>query len=175
MKMPVSIILLFLMMISCEKVEYIPPNTQPVYFEYQYINHAWGYRFEGWLIDSDGNVRSLNLPDDWKHPDTTKYIGRADLEFNVSQTDSVIAVVGLKELMDRVALIEGAKDGSFTATEHTACDFGMSILYAYWYDSTREAYKQIFLAASGDFTSENESAEAKKLVRWLKRFGVFWL
>ena len=35
-----------------------------------------------------------------------------------------------------------------------------------------EAYIKVFLAQLGDFSSYNESREAKRLVIWLRSFGV---
>ena len=171
-----AIILLFITCITgCETIEYNPPESQPVYFEYEYINFAWGYQNNGWIIDAGGNVRSWNRPEDWRRPDSTGYISESDLLYNISETDSVIEVVGSNELKKHVALIEGAKDGFITEPENIGNDAGSASLYGYWYDPGVDAYLKVFLGLSGDYSSENTSSEAKKLVAWLKEFGVFWL
>ncbi|MBN2697495.1 MAG: hypothetical protein JXR52_01610 [Bacteroidales bacterium] len=175
MKKSLFFILILLIYASCETVDNLPSGGQPVYFEYEYINFAWGYQFNGWIIDSEGNVRYYEFPEDWKSADRTGFIGQADLAYNISLADSVIKTIGSTELMNHVALIEGAKDGHISERVNTACDAGTASLYCYWYHSTEAACKKIFLAASGDFTWKNESEEAEELVRWLKKFGVFWL
>ena len=58
--MPLMLLML-LALSSCEqelKDDYEIPGNQAVLFEYHYINHAWGYAENGWLIDSDGNMVS---------------------------------------------------------------------------------------------------------------------
>lgn len=169
------IILLLVLLTSCDFLSYDPPLEQPVYFEYEYINFAWGYQHNGWIIDRDGNVRAWDQQEDWRKPDSTGYIGAADLEFNISLTDSVIAVVDSADLMDHVELISGAKNGYITEPRNTACDAGSSTVYAYYYDEDADGYLKVFLGSSGDFSSANTSDEARKLVAWLKKFGAFWL
>jgi len=41
----------------------ISMTNQRIYFQYDYINFAWGYQHSGWLIDSSGNVHCYNKPD----------------------------------------------------------------------------------------------------------------
>ena len=173
-----KVILLAILTLSihaCELPEDYPVTSQPVYFEYNYINYAWGYHNKGWIIDEEGNVRAYNLPEAWMEPDSTGYIQEEDLLFNISQTDSVIGVVDSTVLIAKAALIPGAKDGKISKQENTAFDAGSAVLSAYYYDAEEEAYIKVFLAMSGDFSSQNESREAKKLVSWLRSFGVFWL
>ncbi len=52
---PVFVILLVVLG-GCEE-KYEAPADQPVFFEYRYVNHAWGYSEHGYIIDSDGDVR----------------------------------------------------------------------------------------------------------------------
>jgi len=175
MQKPFLIIPLLILFTSCDYLSYDPPEDQPVYFEYEYINFAWGYQHNGWIIDRDGNVCVWDKAEEWRKPDSTGYIGAADLEFNISLTDSVIVVVDSLELMDHVEMISGAKDGYITEPRNTAYDAGSSTFYAYYYDEEADAYQKIFLGSSGDFSSANTSDEAQKLVAWLREFGAFWL
>lgn len=50
------LLLLAVFLVACEKLEYDAPEDQPLYFEYHYINHAWGFQENGWLIDHEGNA-----------------------------------------------------------------------------------------------------------------------
>ena len=43
------ILALFLLLLACEKNGYNAPEEQPVYFEYHYVNFAWGLQDQGWL------------------------------------------------------------------------------------------------------------------------------
>ena len=165
----------FLTLSSCEIITNTPIDQQAVYFEYEYINYAWGFQHNGWIIDEEGNVRSFKLPEDWQYPDSSGMISEAALLYNIKQTDSIIAVVDSTELDKYTALITGARDGRISVRENTAADAGSASLHAYLYDEEKDAYLKIFLASSGDWSSENESYNARKLVKWLKEFGVFWL
>jgi hypothetical protein len=167
--------ILILILNSCELTDEKLTTSQPIYFEYSYINFAWGYQHHGWVIDGDGNIKSYNLPDDWREPDSTGFIQEDDLLFNIEQTDSIVGVIDSTELMEKAALIPGAKNGKITNPVNIAADAGSASLYGYYYNSDEEAYEKIFLAASGDFSSHNESDEGKELVVWLRSFGVFWL
>ena len=72
-------ILLLVGLTGCEKEGdngYEAPGDQPVLFEYRYVNHAWGYSENGWLIDSKGNMKSYDLPKDFNLPDSSGYITR---------------------------------------------------------------------------------------------------
>jgi hypothetical protein len=139
-----------------------------------YKNMAWGYQYSGWLIDHEGNVNYYNLPDDWHYSDESG-IGPDDMEFNLSQTDTVIATVDPAVLAEKIKLIEDAAQGEISPSIHSACDAGVSVLYAYYYDHSAKIYRPVFLAQSGDFESHNESEAAVALTNWLKQFGVFWL
>ena len=46
---------------GCEKEECGCENIPPVLFEYHYINYAWGFQENGWLIDGDGNVQRYSM------------------------------------------------------------------------------------------------------------------
>jgi len=171
-----TILLTILMALgSCGENEYDPPESQPVYFEYNYINFAWGYQHHGWLIDGNGFVRYFESPDSFRTADSSGYITLEDLEFNLGQTDSIIDQVDRKELEEYVDCISGAASGEIGELKNIAADAGTSVLTCYRYDGSRDRYQQVFLAQSGDWEQFNLSAEAEKLVTWLRGFGVSWL
>jgi hypothetical protein len=167
--------ILILSIHACDLTDDNLTASQPIYFEYSYINFAWGYQHNGWIIDGDGNIKLYNLPDNWTETDSTGFIQEDDLLFNIDQTDSIVGVVDSTELMEKAALIPGAKNGKITSPVNIAADAGNATLYGYYYNSDEEAYEKVFLATSGDFSSHNQSDEAKELVAWLRSFGVFWL
>jgi len=160
---------------SCEDCEYDPPEDQPVYFEYNYINHAWGYQHHGWLIDGDGYVRYFESPDSFRTADSSGYMTPEDLEYNLGQTDSIVDQVDPEELQGYIDCISGAAKGEIGESINIAADAGASVLTCYMYDQVMDAYLKVFLAQSGDWEQFNLSAEAEKLVSWLRGFNVFWL
>jgi hypothetical protein len=148
---------------------------QPIYFEYHYINYAWGYQERGWLIDKDGNVRSFESPDNYRLPDSTGYLSLADLEYNLGLSDSIIATIDKEELEEYIAYIPKAAEGETGKSNNIAADAGSSVLSCYLYDPETKKYRYVFLAQSGDWEQFNNSSEAEIIVEWLRDFGVFWL
>ena len=139
------------------------------------MNHAWGYSEHGYLIDSDGDVRRFDSPEDFRLPDSTGYISRADLLYNLTQTDSIIHHILRKDLEKHTALISGAAEGKTGEAENIAADAGSFVHACYLYDSQKDKYQYIFLASSGDWQQSNDTPEAEILVEWMRSLGVFWL
>ena len=160
---------------GCEKPECECPEEQPVYFQYHYVNHAWGYQERGWLIDKQGNVRYFESPEGFRLPDSTGMISLQDLEYNLSQADSLLTTMESEELNAYIAYIPGSAAGDIGEKSQVAADAGASVLSCYLYDEEADAYRYVFLAMSGDWEQFNLSAEAGILVDWLIDFGVFWL
>ena len=171
----VIILMAALMLSACEKETCGCLEDQPVLFEYRYINFAWGYQEQGWLIDAEGIVRTYHLPADFRLPDSTGFISRQDLVHNLSLTDSTVAVVDPDELSSYADLIPGAAEGEIGESLNIAADAGSAVLSCYLYDQDADAYRYVFLAQSGDWEQFNTSQEAEILVDWLRDFGVFWL
>jgi len=167
--------LLASMLCACEEEEYIAPEDQPVYFEYSYINYAWGFQHHGWMIDRDGYIRAFDQPDNYRFADSTGYMSLEDLEYNLGLTDSIIDQVNPREMKKYIDYIPRAAEGEIGESENIAADAGGSTLTCYLYDQEADAYRRVFLAQSGDWEQFNLSQEAEKLVEWLLDFDVFWL
>jgi hypothetical protein len=167
--------LLAVLLVGCEDLGCDLPGDQPVYFEYHYTNHAWGYHENGWIIDREGNIRSFNLPVDFRSPDSTGYLTIGDLEHNLALTDSIVGNVDEAELEQYIEYIPAAAEGEIGKSKSIAADAGASVLSCYFYDKQKDVYKYVFLAQSGDWEQFNLSPEAEILVDWLLNFDVFWL
>jgi hypothetical protein len=163
------LLLLSLLIIACssKKEDTLINKEQPVYFQYNYINWAWGYQHSGWLIDNKGNVNYYNKPADWRNGDQDG-ISYDDLIYNLSQTDSVIAKIDPLILKEKIKLIKDAIDGEISPETHTAYDAGVWALLAYYYDNNTKKYRTVFLAESGDVSSYNKDTAAIQLTNWLK-------
>jgi hypothetical protein len=164
-----------LLMTRCEPCRCDPVDEQPLYFEYHYLNWAWGYQERGWLIDREGDVRYFESPDHFRIPDSTGLVTLEDLEYNLGQTDSIITTVDKDELEEYVSYIPGAAEGQIGEKRNIAADAGSSTLACYLYDEKTGGYRYVFLGESGDWEQFNLSDEAEILVDWLRGFGVFWL
>lgn len=169
------IMLLGLLLVGCEKEVYNAPGDQPLFFEYHYINHAWGFQESGWLIDRDGNIKSFNMPEDYRIGLTGGHLSLEDLEHNLGLTDSIVGNVADGELEKYINYIPAAAEGEIGRSNSIAADAGSSVLSCYLWDPEKSAYQYVFLAQSGDWEQFNLSEEAEKLVEWLLDFDVFWL
>ncbi len=72
-----SILILFIP--GCKKDTSIS-ERQSVLFQFEYINYAWGYQHQGFIIDNKGNVLTYNNPEGWNFPDNNLNI--TEIQFN---------------------------------------------------------------------------------------------
>lgn len=166
------IALLAILITACERVYYEGPEDQPVYFEYHYINHAWGSHDNGWMIDNEGSIRGFDHPENYRWPDSTGYLSTEDLKYNLAQTDTLLNNIKSNELKRYTRLISGAAAGNVSDHRGRGADMGSSLLSCYAFDQSTGSYKHVLLSLAGDFEQFNQSAEAEELVEWLKEFGV---
>jgi len=153
-------------------------NLGHILFQYDYVNWAWGYQHAGWFIDSSGNVKGYNLPHNWKYADSLGYILKDSLELNYNNTDTLLFQVEKQELLEKAKMIEKTINGKLSAKTHTAFDAGSAVLYCYYWDRKKGAYKIIFLAESGDFEQHNLDTSGIALSNWLisimDKTNSFW-
>lgn len=165
-------VLILVLFTGCEREYYEGPENQPVYFEYHYINFAWGSTDNGWMIDNEGNVRGYDHPENYRWPDSEGYLSSEDLQYNLDQTDTLLHNIRYKELERYTRLISGAAEGSLSDRTQRGADMGSSFLSCYFYDHDTGSYKHVLLSLTGDHEQFNQSGEAEELVEWLKEFGV---
>ncbi len=160
---------------SCEKEYYYGPEDQPVYFEFHYVNYAWGVADKGWLIDQEGNMRGFDFPEDYRYPDSAGYLSLEDLEYNLGQTDTLLRTFKRQEFTSYTGLIGGAADGPLNESRVRGADMGSSSLACFAWDRDKGKYKYVLLIQAGDWEQQNLSEEAEILVDWLKEYGVAFL
>ncbi len=146
----------------------VSETGQKVYFQYEYINHAWGYQHYGWLVDSSGNVHCYDKPEDWILTDSLRQISGTDLNRNLLSADSVCYTLDEEVLESKIKLIEAASRGKISEPVHEMYDAGVGIYWAFIYNSKDDVYKKILLKQAGDFRIDNSSPEARTLYEWLE-------
>jgi hypothetical protein len=119
---------ILILIIACENAYYEGPENQPVFFEYHYINFAWGVADHGWMIDQEGNIRGYEHPENYRWPDSTGYLRADDLLYNLAQTDTVLETISYKEFKRYTRLISGAAEGALSDYTRRGADMGSSIL-----------------------------------------------
>ncbi len=160
-------LLIIIMLVGCERDEYDAPEEQAVYFEYHYVNHAWGVQDTGWLIGGDGTIRRFDFPEDYNTGMHGDFLSLEQLEHNLGQADSVVGEVGSKKLEKQIQLIQGASLGELSKIHRQGADMGSGVYACYKYDPNENAYQIIVLEIWGDNQQYNSSSEAEKLAEWL--------
>lgn len=140
---------------------------QRIYFQYNYINHAWGYQHSGWLIDSSGNVYCYNKPENWQHGDSSGFISASEMDSNILETDSICYRVDKEILSDKIELIYKASKGDISEPIHEMYDSGGAAYSTFIFDENSKTYKKILLKQTGDFRIDNSSPESVELYKWL--------
>ena len=144
------------------------PEEQLVFFQYEYINHAWGYMHNGWLIDSTGSVYCYEQPEYYAKADSMGYVNLEDLDRMISEYDTVCYVIEPSTLRSNAELIAPAAEGELSLPDNRMADAGIRSYYAYLYDSDTQKYKRVLLLQEGDWEIINQSAAANDLADWMK-------
>lgn len=155
---------------SCQKSELNIKPDQIAYFEFEYVNYAWGYTHTGWIIDNLGEILGYKLPDQWVFPDSAGYISEIDLALNLSFTNSAYKYqISTAELSQKINLIPDAAKGKLSTPKYAMADAGGWAFYCYVWDSGKNKYRRILLDLKGDSEQFNKSSAARALVSWLEK------
>lgn len=164
-----GLVLIFLVFcLACENYEYNAPEEQPIYFEYHFVNHAWGYQDFGWLVDGEGQIRSFEYPGSYNVAMHGDFLSLEQLQHNVTQADSIIGEISPTLLDRKKDLIPAAAEGEIKDFQRQGADMGMGVFACYKYDPAEDAYQYVLLSMLGDHQRYNSAKEADKLVDWLK-------
>jgi hypothetical protein len=129
-----------------------------------YINYAWGFVHQGWLIDSTGHIRNYTI----KLSDSMEYkpLNQAYLEKLLSLSSATGKSVPLDTLKRKAALLPSASQGILW--ENGLCaDFGTLAFNGFLYDSAKAKYSEVICLEAGDRTGCNSSPSARQIARWL--------
>ena len=147
-------------------------NDQLIYFQYEYVNNAWGRQHTGWLIDSLGNVYSYNRPEEWNNLDSLNKIDSEKFHANLEYCDSILFTVDKTELFKKIDLIPKASQGKISDPVHEMYDAGITTFSAFILNSETNKYECILLIQYGDFRRENDAAEANELYNYLEEIRL---
>lgn len=150
-----------------------PIADQEILFAKIYENHAWGYNFNGWIIDNAGYIRGFSLqrnPNlDWKRYSDSGFNSAEEIFHNIMQTDTTLTKVSLSDLFKYYQLIEPASKGALSEAESGGADMGQDTYFALRYFPDLKKYRWVILNSEGDFRIHNISPEAVKIYNWLRK------
>jgi hypothetical protein len=159
----------FASVMGCEyQYNPLPGTKQLVLFQAEYINHAWGYNHNGFIIDSSGYVRYYKLPKNWHFADSTGYISKSEMNENILQLDTVSSLVRKSLLLKYFSMMNAASEGKLSKPVNRMADAGVTRYSGYLYNSETGKYLQVLIRQDGDWSIENNSPEANDIYIWLK-------
>lgn len=167
-------IMLFLIIVfllpGCKK-EYNISDSQTILFQFDYINHAWGYQHYGFIIDNEGNILKYNSPEGWNFPDNDLMINENKVYENLNKCLFADKNISTDELQKYTNYIENISSSKITALKNVAADAGTAEFICYKYSENSGTYKGYLIKMEGDFSCENLNFYSKKVVVWMKDIG----
>jgi len=172
------IICIALLLASCEKnknTDKFNYENQKIVFQYEYVNHARINTFRGYLIDTAGNVHGYNKPEQWNFMEATGSLSVADMDSNLTWTDSVRYIIDMSELESKMELIEPASKGNISTPKNVMADAGIGVFKAFVFNIETQTYESVLIKQTGDIQIENDSQAAKDLFQWMLDINsVIW-
>lgn len=141
----------------------------PLIFQSEYVNHAWGYAHNGWMMDGSGTVKRFRKTAPWVFPDSAGYVSEADMMKNLAACDSVLEYITPGELSKYTAKALNCSDGPMTAPKNTMADAGENIYAFYRFENDKKRYKRVILSMVGDYSQENLAPDSKEVVDWMSK------
>jgi hypothetical protein len=169
-----SVLLKFLLVMTiaipfsgCKKVHMVSQG-QKILFQQEYVNYAWGYQHNGFIIDSEGNVLTFDKPDKWNWPDKNSTLSETQVNENISSCTLTGKKIPKTELQKYVNYIKYISSSKVTAPKHVGADMGSLVYSCYQFAESSSTYKAATIKMEGDFECENLNFYSKRVVVWMK-------
>jgi hypothetical protein len=161
---------LIILIISCKKHGYSNENKE-ILFQYEYINYAWGYQHNGFIIDNQGNVLTYSNPENWNFTDKDLTLTEEQVDQNISLCNHSGKKISEAELRKYSGYIKNIASSQVTALKNVAADAGSGEFVCYLFSESTRSYKRYLIKMEGDFTCENMNFYSKKVVNWMKEIN----
>ncbi len=142
------------------------------YFQYEYVNYAWGYQHSGFTITPAGEVYTFNRLTPWVFSKDSK-ISTADIRKNIVASVKMDTLISNSDISHYVKLALSASNGGLSQPVMQGADggsYGCSVFIPEQ-DNTG-SYRQVILTESGDWEQHNLAPEAAVLARWLTNLRI---
>ena len=163
----ILITLLVLFITGCKK-NYVISDKQAILFQLEYINYAWGYQHNGFIIDNEGNVLTYSNPEDWNFPDNDFSLSESQVADNIGNCIQSGKKIPKEELQKYTNYIKNIASSKVTAIKNVAADAGSLEFICYQFSESTGMYKGYLIKMEGDFTCENLNFYSKKVAAWMK-------
>jgi hypothetical protein len=164
----IILITLTVLFITCCKKNNVISDKQSILFQFDYVNYAWGYQHNGFIIDNEGNVLSNSNSEDWNFPDNDFTLSENQVVENIKKCAQTGKKIPKEELQKYANYIKNIASSKVTALKNVAFDRGSSEFICYQFLESTGTYKGYLIKMEGDFTCENLNFYSKKVVAWMK-------
>jgi hypothetical protein len=156
-----------LILAGCKK-NFNISDKQAILFQLDYVNYAWGYQHNGYIIDKDGNILIYNNPENWNFPDNNFGLTEHQVSENIASCYLSERKIAKDELQKYSNYINNIASTKITALKNVAADAGSLEYICYQYSENSGMYKGTLIKKEGDFTCENLNFYSKKVASWMR-------
>jgi hypothetical protein len=144
-------------------------EKQAILFQVDYVNYAWGYKHNGFLVDNQGNILTYKNPQIWNFPD--KDFSESQVRDNIGNCLNTGKKIPNEELKKYANHIKNISSSKVTALKNVSADAGSIEYICYQFSEKTGIYKGTLIKMEGDFTCENLNFFTKKVTTWLKNIN----
>ncbi len=169
----ISSITLMFLLLSCKdsSVNNKNQNAEKYFFETECINYAWGFVYQGTMVDQDGSIYSYNPAKDTGsvlyHDDG--YYTEQELRSKYQHAKLYLGKVSEDSLKWSYDLATKVTINNFSDTTGGGVDIGEIEYSVYIYRPQTFKYQKIILRAEGNTIFYNMSESAITLVAWMEK------
>ena len=146
-------------------------EKQAILFQVDYVNYAWGYKHNGFLVDNQGNILTYKNPQVWNFPDKDFNLSESQVRDNIGNCLNTGKRIPKEELKKYANHIKNISSSKVTALKNVSADAGSIEYICYQFSEKTGIYKGTLIKMEGDFTCENLNFFTKKVTTWLKNIN----
>jgi hypothetical protein len=167
----IIIVLLIAYTFSGCKKNVVIDEKQAILFQVDYVNYAWGYKHNGFLVDNQGNILTYKNPQVWNFPDKDFNLSESQVRDNIGNCLNNGKKIPNEELKKYANHIKNISSSKVTALKNVSADAGSIEYICYQFSEKTGIYKGTLIKMEGDFTCENLNFFTKKVTTWLKNIN----
>jgi len=164
-------VLLIAYTISGCKKNVVIDEKQAILFQVDFVNYAWEYKHNGFLVDNQGNILTYKNPQVWNFPDKDFNLSENQVRDNIGNCLNTGKKIPNEELKKYANHIKNISSSKVTALKNVSADAGSIEYICYQFSEKTGIYKGTLIKMEGDFTCENLNFFTKKVTTWLKNIN----
>jgi len=156
-----------LLLISCEE-KALESADANCYFQYEYVNYAWGYNHSGFTVTPSGEIYKFDKTTPWVFAEKDQ-IQLSDLLKNISLSVKSETLISKTDMQSYLALATIAKTGTLSTPLSRGADMGSFVCKLFVPDETdpQKVFDEVILTQTGDWEKHNLKPEAASIADWL--------